>query len=764
MGPAMADVAGDVKDVPAKEPEEATPGEHKPPEAPADLPPKETDPAGHLGGEAPDPGRGGSGQEGTDKPGPEGHEQEESEAALSPGELAASIQERSQIRRSGLESLAGTALFGEQASFSGPASISGHAAGHDVNIFYGGSARALLRAGPVGQRRLNQVREVHVAGANYSRAMTILSEQHLLVLVGAARSGRRTTALHMLTDLTGEQVHVIDAQIVDTAMDLPEGGNGFGYFAEITTRLDTLELTHTQLAALGAKLRQQNAHLILIASRELTIETDAGQQFAVEHRTPDSWEVLLKHVQQNPSQARLALSLLETPLVRAACKSILSPGSAAELATKVLSVSQANGSADEVLAYFSDVRRQQIRHILLSDTGGDEAARVETLCRRALLVSLAVFTDMSYVDATTAAEALAARFISREFPDGRGYEVFTRREYLRSQMDFELTDDHVIRRWGKAATQRAAFRDPELRTAVLDELWHEYDRSLTLLLEWLRDLAVNAPAPEVRVRSAQVIGTLAVREFAFFCDQVLLGWAMSPNRWAREAAATSLETIAVAGKMNGQISNLLTEWCRHGTLRMQQTAVLALGTRISESALAETLDNLRQLALRSNGRNSGPMRAAVRDAVSELYSGRGRRDVILTLFKWAGATGPATRRLARQCMAPLIHFSDNSGRPSLLQACADAPDLSEPVGVAVASLLDEPETPAEKVARRDAWETLEHWVRTADQHHELLTPLAEVLTALRATSASIDDQLRFYLSLWAFRHSGVAGTELPEES
>ena len=686
-------------------------------------------------------------------------DQEEVEPAHTPKEIAASIQERSEMRRSGLDSLEGMTFFGGRTSFSGPASMSGPAAGRDVNIYhFGRSAQATLSAGKVGLERLSQVREVHVAGATYSKAITLLSEEHLLVLRGADGSGRHTSALHMLTQLVGDHVHVIDAQTVTTIGEENTLNDDCGYVAEISAG----ELSHAYLAALAARLQEQNARLILITSHELPIESEGHSRFVTEHISPDCQEVLRRHIRRDTRRALRAEQILANPQIQAACANIAPAGSAADLAAKILDVTETDNPAEQVIVFLDQIRRQRVRQIIHRSSGENRRARVEALCRGALLISLAVFADMSYVDATAAAEKLADRFITTELA-GLGREIFlTRREYLLSQMDFAVISGQVNRRWGMAVTERVKFRDPAFRVAIFDELWQEYDRSLLLLLNWLRDLAVTAPSPEVRVRSAQVIGTLAVREFAFFCDQVLLGWAGSANVRAQEAAATVLETVAVAGKMRDQMNELLTEWCHDGSVRLQQTAILAMGTRLSEYALASTLSNLRDLALRSTGKSAESMREAVRRAVSELYSGLDKRQVVLTLATWATSNDPASRQLARRCMSLLVHFTDPSGRPSLLVACAEHPKLIDPIGAIIASLLAKPEAHNETATQRDTWDALEEWVGAADEYLELVDPLAILLRRLQITDSGLARQLRFYLSLWAFRNSVRSRNELLE--
>src|SRR5581483_7205053 len=140
------------------------------------------------------------------------------------------------------------------------------------------------------------------------------------------------------------------------------------------------------------------------------------------------------------------------------------------------------------------------------------------------------------------------------------------------------------------------------------------------LLDWLRELAVSSRDEAIKVRAAQVAGGLALRDFGHVCHRLLIPWADSTKANAREAAATALEAIAVS--MTQQVWNLLAEWCKDGTQHRQRTAILALGTGISDYDPKETLARLRQIALRSSGRSTQlSMAEAVRQSVTEMFVG-----------------------------------------------------------------------------------------------------------------------------------------------
>jgi len=303
--------------------------------------------------------------------------------------------------------------------------------------------------------------------------------------------------------------------------------------------------------------------------------------------------------------------------------------------------------------------------------------------------------------------------------------------------------------WGPATTQQLRFRDPELHVAILEEVWEHYSSARSPLLDWLRYLATSQRDEAVRVRAAQVIGRLATRDFDHVCHRVILDWADSINRRPREAAAIALE--AAAASMAPHIWELLSEWCSEGNQLRQQTAVLALGTTIGEHEPSRAFDRLQQLVLRGGtGRSALFTREAVRRSVTELLSGPHQQVVLPALRAWAEDADTRLVALARRCVPPLAHITDDSGRPSLLVAMADNPALRADVATLFVEVLKEPTT------RTEAWTALEKLATAAVPHPGLIDELGKLLADLTRLSPIAATQMIFYLRLWASRHPPLA--------
>jgi hypothetical protein len=660
---------------------------------------------------------------------------------LTAAELTESVRNRRRIRQAGLESLKGT-WFGGAARFGGPTSFNGHAAARDVNIFYGQAERSVAETGPIDPELIKQLGTEHVRSGSYARALGCLRQSRLVVLAGPDGSGKRTTGLVLLSELAGPNVNALSAE---TALGSPDHSGlrtGAGYLAELLADAD---LRYPWLAAWVAELDRLDAYLVITVPADAAVGSDAAERFVVDHDPPDCREIVLRRLRSDTAHGREAERLLEGDSTALACATW--PGAAASLATCVLAIVRDGRPAADLAPLIAATRRQGTRQLLRNDRPGGPRERVELLYRRAVLVSVAVFTGLPFADAMAAAEMLADRFIAIEFPDPRdaGREVFVRwREQLDREPGIIIEESEFPGRWGTALTAQLRFRDPELHVAMLQELWEHYDAARTPLLQWLSDLAISSPDEAVRVRAAQIVGRLAIRDFGHVCHRLILRLAnsISPKAW--EAAATALEAAAADG--GPHVLQLLAEWCREGNQHRQRTAILALGTTIGERNPQWTLNQFRQLALRATGRAAQPIGEAVRRSVTELLSGPNQETVVHALRQWARHADQRLSGVARRCVPPLAHLTDEFGRPMLLLALPASPALGSDVAALLAAALAATDT------RQETWTALEKLATAAAPYPAMTDSLGRLLADLSHVSALAAQQMVFYLRLWGHRH------------
>ena len=258
--------------------------------------------------------------------------EEEDDTVLGAEDLAESISARRRMRQAGLESL-GATWFGGATRFGGPASFGGHAAARDVNIYYSTAGRTISETGPIGGERLRRVRAMHVSSPSCAVAERVLCEERLVVLRGADGSGKRTTALFMLSKLVGDDaVHAISAELVLRSPDGFGLRERIGYLAEC---LAPAELPYTRLAALSAELRQRDAYLLITVPADAPSDVNTAGRFVVDHEPPDCREVLRGHLRLDTDHAHEAERLLQNDPALACA---ISPGAAAEVATNLLAI------------------------------------------------------------------------------------------------------------------------------------------------------------------------------------------------------------------------------------------------------------------------------------------------------------------------------------------------------------------------------------------------------------------------------------------
>jgi hypothetical protein len=665
---------------------------------------------------------------------------------LTAAELTESVRTRRRMRQAGLESLKGT-WFGGAARFGGPTSFGGNAAARDVNIFYGQTERSVSETGPIDPELLKQLGAEHVRSGSYASALRCLRRNRLVVLFGPDGSGKRTTGLVLLGELAGHDVNALSAE---TALGSPDNSGlrtGAGYLAELPAAAD---LRYPRLAAWAAELDRVSAYLVITVPADAAAGSDAAERFVVDHDPPDCREIVLRRLRSDTAHGREAEQLLEDDGTALACATW--PGAAAKLATCVLAIVRDGRPAADLVPLIAATRRQGTRQLLRNDHPRGPRERVELLCRRAVLVSVAVFTELPFADAMAAAEVLADRFIAIEFPDPRdaGREVFVRwREQLDREPGIIIEESEFSGRWGTALTAQLRFLDPELPVAMVQETWEHYDAARTPVLQWLSDLAIRSPDEAVRVRAAQIVGRLAMRDFGHVCHRLILSMANSISPRAREAAATALEAAAAGG--GPQVLELLAEWCREGNQHRQRTAILALGTTIGERDPQWTLDKFRQLALRATGRAAQPIGEAVRRSVTELLSGPNQETVVHALRQWARHADPRLSGVARRCVPPLAHLTDESGRPILLLALPASPALGSDVAALLAAALAAADT------RQETWTALEKLATAAAPYPAMTDSLGRLLADLSHVSALAAHQMVFYLRLWGHRHQNLRG-------
>lgn len=639
------------------------------------------------------------------------------------------------FRTAGLDSLLPTLTF------SGATSFGGYAAERDININVG-AALQTLAIGPVPADELADLRAFHVPFPGYDEARQVLVSRRVLVLRGEEDSGRRTSALALLTALVGDHIldlgqdHELESLVADDRYD------HYGYLLHSVPASAVGKLTQPRLSFVERTLEKSNSFLVITVSTRREAQYSDLERYLVDHPALDPNQVIYSHLRLLcPKSRDLLEEWLADSRLAEQVKVVEKPRAVAKLAAKLAEAVAAGTPLDEFLEWARGGAQIEARRLLGgTDQVDPELRPTEQLQRCAFLVALAVFNDAPYLPVAAAAESLALLLTTAAYPRGApDRQIFALRRdnclrWLRGTVERRQRSN----RWGEQNIEHIRLRNPDLPSALLNELWHEYDSARTPVLHWLHDLT-NSRSAELRVRAAQAIGKLATDDFEYVYQEVIFGWAGSQWTRQRDAAAWALEVATVTGDAGARVRRLLHDWCRAGSRNRKLTAVTTYGTKIGADRPDEALHSLRYLA-----RSVDPeMTRIACNSVVDLFDG-GRSDQVLdTLHKWLNGGDEMTRRFAVASFVQIAYLPEDTGAPVLLPMCGNNhPRVDLLVELWRHALED-------NYAKADAWEALRQWCNNADQHPDLLTPLRHLVNTLESADQDLRTRIAWYLRFWS---------------
>lgn len=640
------------------------------------------------------------------------------------------------VRAAGLDSLRPTLGFAGATSFGGPA------AGRDLTFNFATATRT-PSMGPVPVDTLAALRDVYVRFPGYAEARQRLMTARVMVLHGQEGSGRRASALELLRSLVDGQIfNLRPDQDLESLFSDDSDGN-CGYFLDSVPATKTGKLTPSLLSSAEHWLENSQSFLVITVAALSEAQCDDLERYLVDHRAPDPYQVLCSHLRRQCDELPDPLpSWLDDDRLLKEVNATTQPSPMVNLAIALLKAVKDERSIDDILDYWTHGRAcTEARRLLRGTQQADPELRpTEQLQRCAFLVAIAAFNDAPYLPVAAAAELLAQSLTAAAYPKGTPHrQIFAlRREncltWLQGTVERRLRNE----RWGEQCTEQISLRNQGLPSALLDELWHEYDAVRTPVLRWLEDLAVSRN-PEIRVRAAQAIGKLAADDFDYVYQEVIYEWAGS--RWAgqRYAAAWALEAAVRTGDTEDRVRWLLRYWCSTGSRYRKLTAVTTYGTSIGTDRPEEALRSLRYLA-----RADDPeMTRIACNSVVELYLGGQSDQVLDTWYKWQSEGDGIARRFAIESFVQLAYQHDDNGRPVLPPLCAEGHRRADLMATLWRYGLNE------DYSRADAWEALWQWCRDADRYPDLRAPLEHLFNTLKSTDEDRRDRFFWYLNFWA---------------
>lgn len=323
---------------------------------------------------------------------------------------------------------------------------------------------------------------------------------------------------------------------------------------------------------------------------------------------------------------------------------------------------------------------------------------------------------------------------------------------------FEALEQVVL--YSRSPTLRVRFKDPSLRTAVLDYVWNELDELRGPVRDWLDELG-DDPDPEVFEQTALAVAYLASHGLGYVLELVILPW-MQRGRPSREAAAFALGVLGREDtRFTGSVLTQLSFWARWGDDIERETAALAYGLALGEERPDVALRELRALAMRE-----APKRLRlVADALYELFRRSRHAEVLEALCAWTSrperATwSPAEQGLLRTALLAFLLvtsvYDETPLRPSLISLAEESPELRGRIVDLWRRAL------ADDTFGDDAGSMLCEWAREADaqaaaaggQQPELVGALKRLTSDIAAGGSAHGGRVRLALTRCATAYDG----------
>jgi hypothetical protein len=314
--------------------------------------------------------------------------------------------------------------------------------------------------------------------------------------------------------------------------------------------------------------------------------------------------------------------------------------------------------------------------------------------------------------------------------------------------------------YDRSPTLRVRFKDPSLRTAVLDYVWNELDELRGPVRDWLDELGDDLD-PEMVEQTATAVAYLASHGLGYVLELIIGPW-MQRGRPSRLAAAYALGLLGREDtRFTGSVLMQLSSWARWGNDIERETAALAYGLALGEERPDVALRELRALAMRE----APERRRLVARAMYELFRRSRHAEVLEALCAWTArperATwSPAEQRLLHTGLLAFLLvtgvYDETPLRPSLVSLAEESPELRGRIVDLWRRAL------ADDTFGEDAGRMLCEWAREADvqaaaaggQEPELVEALHRLAADVAAGGSGHGGRVRLALTRCATAYDG----------
>ncbi|MFJ9031484.1 hypothetical protein ACIRQP_23775 [Streptomyces sp. NPDC102274] len=511
-----------------------------------------------------------------------------------------------------------------------------------------------MRSGPVPEDELRGLRRIHVEPQGYVRLRNALVARRLLVLGAAPGTGRTSTALSLLDEVTagagtepgaGPRVSRVDPDGGVRGLagllsgDGAEDRRGTGYLLELAlTRPGSLPPDAMDLDGLAAALGGCGAFAVIVvtlgsaANPLLTgrygmicppaptqeLLTTRLRERLEDHRArtadhaagaPDGGprlEDLLTAAEElaEREEVRDAVGLADLrPAEAELLASLLAGHLLGDLSYEELLSGCRSLAAGQAQEWFAGVDRALAALPAAATDGGVARSGTAALFHPvAFRIALAVLGGAPHSAVAAAAHLLTWELSVQSDPDNTPARPLfcDDPESDLALSRAEPTDGRVEVAGAEVDARLIWYRGSALPAAVLAEIWDRHFPVRAPVVRWLRLLS-DDPRPHVWMRAAVAAGELCVRDFDHSYGELIrpLAEAATPRR--RIFAATTMDQAAGHASHRKAVRKLVDDWSRHGTKSLRWTAAMALGYGNAAATTDAALDALARIGIRDNG-------------------------------------------------------------------------------------------------------------------------------------------------------------------
>lgn len=478
---------------------------------------------------------------------------------------------------------------------------SAHRAFHVYNSFYGevnasnaafgvagGDRSPVATTGVLDRARVTEALRGFVPPAATHRALAVLQQHNLVVLVGPEGSGKRALAQYLLRTSCGEEVDLVAAsparglgQLADLSFT-----SGSGYLvADHLARSEESAVRGYEADRLSGVLKGRKAHLVVT-----TTSSRLGPRhlpaYAVVVSPPDPVAVLRRHL-DGTGVAAETMARVEDFVRTEQCPRVVARLGRDLVADPVAATdAMDNVPAEKVAEWFDRTASiQQLLSITALAIGGSQPERVHDVLVRGLRAHFEAMRD--------AQEAAPHVPWHEQVLDQRNRKHDLVEVVSGDEFDGDPHND------GWLVGRRIRFRRPVYRELVLRELHERYDDRLWHpVVAWVRELCGIDSKEEIQSALATALAVLARYNFTYIEQTYLTSWA-DGTKAERLTAAMVLWAMSRDSRLAPVALRTALEWGENRGLRRGVTSALALSGPLGLVFPEEAMERLCFLSLRA---------------------------------------------------------------------------------------------------------------------------------------------------------------------